>query len=55
VVDWLEKINLKDQEFPPMDGNTRQRLVGYYADQNQRLAALIGRDLNSWNMVETTN
>jgi hypothetical protein len=53
VVDWIQQINLEDQEFPPMDGSIRQKLVAYYAPGNSKLADLIGRDLRSWNSVET--
>jgi hypothetical protein len=34
--------------YPPMDPNTRKRLIALFANENRRLSHMIGRDLSCW-------
>ena len=34
--------------YPPMDPNTRNRLIALFANENRRLSHMIGRDLSCW-------
>ena len=43
----LSKFNSK--EMPPMNPETKQRLIEVYRESNQKLGQLINRDLNIWN------
>lgn len=38
-------------DYPPMEPNTRARLVEHFRPYNDRLAAWLGRDLAAWNQV----
>jgi hypothetical protein len=40
--------NIRPQRYPPMNDDTRVRLVEYFAPHNARLSALLGRDLSHW-------
>jgi len=47
-----ERWNRVAFQPPPMEAATRARLVAHFATRNDRLAALIGRDLSAWNRAE---
>jgi hypothetical protein len=44
----IRRVNDVPFEPPPMEEDVRQRLAAHYSPQNERLAALIGRDLGGW-------
>ena len=45
----VRKINAKSEPLPEMDSASRQQLVDYYAEEQTRLAQLLGRDTQIWN------
>ena len=45
----LRVLRRRPRRQPPMDPALRRRLQGFYADDNARLAAWLGRDLSAWN------
>jgi hypothetical protein len=44
----IEDFNTFPRERPALDGNMRDTLRAYYADDVQRLSALLSRDLGHW-------
>jgi hypothetical protein len=48
VVEPVSEANLRPFRYPPMREETRERLRAYYRPHNERLAALLGRDLGHW-------
>lgn len=49
LAEWVQERNMQASVFPPLHPETRARLLSRYADENQQLAALLGRDLSHWN------
>jgi hypothetical protein len=54
---WLKRRGLKDMfmristeaaAYPPLDPDTRRRLVEYFAEDTEQLERLLGRDLSRW-------
>ncbi|MBR9792363.1 MAG: sulfotransferase domain-containing protein [Gammaproteobacteria bacterium] len=45
----VRKMNAKSEPLPEMDSASRQQLVDYYAEEQTRLAQLLGRDTQIWN------
>lgn len=45
----VNEINKKDFSVPPMNNETRQKLINYYKPMVNELSKLIGRDLSHWN------
>jgi len=49
LIMWVnKKFNIQEFDYPPMDRNTRQRLLELYRLPNDRLSELLGRDLSIW-------
>ncbi len=48
VRDAIGKLNAGDERYPPMDVAVRGRLQAQYREDNERLAAWLGRDLHEW-------
>jgi hypothetical protein len=48
VVEPLSRANARPFRYPPMRADTRERLSAYYRPHNERLAALLDRDLGHW-------
>lgn len=46
---WLRKKNRRPFGYPPMNPETRQKLVAYFEPHNRRLTQIWGVDLASWN------
>ncbi len=46
----LDKVNTKKEQdvFPPMKKETRASLLKYFTEENEKLSALINRDLTAW-------
>ncbi len=44
----LEERNLKPVRYPPMAPETRESLAAHFRPGNERLSALLGRDLSHW-------
>ena len=44
----LDGFNRKPESYPKMDPRVRERLVRYYAQDVDRLARWLGRDLSAW-------
>lgn len=49
LAEWLQARNLQDADFPPMNLETRSRLIAAYVEENHRLSQLLQRDLAHWN------
>ncbi|MCP4862881.1 MAG: sulfotransferase [Alteromonadaceae bacterium TMED7] len=45
----VRKMNAKSEPLPEMDSASRQQLVDYFAEEQTRLAQLLGRDTQIWN------
>ncbi|MEK0081854.1 sulfotransferase domain-containing protein [Benzoatithermus flavus] len=48
VVEPLSEANARPFRYPPMHEETRERLRAYFRPHNERLSALLGRDLAHW-------
>jgi len=48
VLAVYRRVNHVPLDYPPMDPATREQLAAYYAEDTQKLATLIGRDLDHW-------
>jgi len=46
---WLYELDKQYQQYPPMDPGLRAQLSAEFAEDNDRLAAWLGRDLSAWN------
>ena len=44
----LEERNLKPVKYPPMAPETRASLADHFRPGNEKLSALLGRDLSHW-------
>lgn len=44
----VRKANVKEESYPAMDPELRQRLLRGFAEHNAELAAWLGRDLSAW-------
>ncbi len=44
----LEERNLKPVRYPPMAPETRAKLAAHFRPANEKLSALLGRDLSHW-------
>lgn len=44
----LGRVNTGGNRYPPMDADLRRSLVERFRQDNEALAALLGRDLSSW-------
>lgn len=48
VANWVQEINLRPIELPPMRGKTRKQLQRRYAPGNRELGAFLHRSLRHW-------
>jgi hypothetical protein len=46
--DAIGRVNRRDLDYPPMDPDTRARLVEEFRADNDALAEWLGRDLSAW-------
>lgn len=49
LAQFVRKLNAKSEPLPEMDSASRQKLVDYFAEEQTRLAQLLGRDTQIWN------
>lgn len=49
LAQFVRKLNAKSEPLPEMDPASRQQLIDYFADEQTRLAQLLGRDTQIWN------
>ena len=49
LAQMVRKMNAKSEPLPEMDSASRQQLVDYFAEEQTRLAQLLGRDTQIWN------
>ena len=49
LAQFVRKLNAKSEPLPEMDSASRQKLVDYFAEEQSRLAQLLGRDTQIWN------
>lgn len=48
VFNGVRNLLAREVRYPPLSPDTRARLVDFYADDVERLSAILGRDLSHW-------
>ena len=48
VIEPVLAHNRAPFRYPPMAAETRAELTAYFTPHNERLAAMLGRDLKAW-------
>lgn len=48
VNSMINRVNMAPLDYPPLDAELRSKLVDSFAEHNEELGRLIGRDLSHW-------